>query len=319
MGTLWLFGYPRGFRIKGIDSSIRIRFLFIISKNYFLIKKTAFVIYQILVNSKNDANKEKESTTLRRRENLDFKSSKRKSDDFTEQNCFGLFGKIQKNSRSNMRHQSPSKERSTFSLFESRSRAWKKKKKEVESESLQKLCYEIDQMYIEQDFSFETETRDLILVGENDEDEMVTLEFIPEIEEQKLPEKPQIQSCITQFFKNNKWLAQRLKKYALIFLLKSFVYPISHIFVRPKRVWLSGYVWLSGVWLSGVTTVWCNKIQSAYKIKTSRGKQQNCRSKSAQKKGQGMYITNIGNKHLRSIKKLFSYFSPAASSQWLSY
>ena len=76
-----------------------------------------------------------------------------------------------------MRHQSPSKERSTFSLFESRSRAWKKKKKEkkeVESESLQKLCYEIDQMYIEQDFSFETETRDLILVGENDEDEMVT-------------------------------------------------------------------------------------------------------------------------------------------------
>ena len=77
--------------------------------------------------------------------------------------------------------------------------------KEVESESLQKLCYEIDQMYIEQDFSFETETRDLILVGENDEDEMVTLEFIPEseeqkspeIEERKLPEKPQIQSCIT--------------------------------------------------------------------------------------------------------------------------
>ena len=27
-----------------------------------------------------------------------------------------------------------------------------------------------------------------------------------------------------------------VKKYALIFLLKSFVYPISHIFVRPKRV-----------------------------------------------------------------------------------
>ena len=46
-----------------------------------------------------------------------------------------------------------------------------------------------------------------------------------------------------------------VKKYALIFLLKSFVYPISHIFVRPKRVWLSGYVWLSGVWLSGDSTV----------------------------------------------------------------
>ena len=76
--------------------------------------------------------------------------------------------------------------------------------KEVESESLQKLCYEMDQMYIEQDFSFEAEPQDLILVGANDEDEMVTLEFIPEIEEQKLPEKPQVQSCITQFFKKNK-------------------------------------------------------------------------------------------------------------------
>ena len=84
--------------------------------------------------------------------------------------------------------------------------------KEIERENLQKLCYEMDQMFIEQDFSFEAEAQDLILVGENDEDEMVTLEFIPEseeqkspeIEERKLPEKPQIQSCITQFFKNNK-------------------------------------------------------------------------------------------------------------------
>ena len=59
-------------------------------------------------------------------------------------------------------------------------------------------------MYIEQDLSFEAEDQDLTLVGENDEDEMVTLEFIPEIEEPKLPKKPQIQSCITQFFKNNK-------------------------------------------------------------------------------------------------------------------
>ena len=40
--------------------------LFIISKNYFLIKKTASVIYQILVTSENDANKEEESATLRR-------------------------------------------------------------------------------------------------------------------------------------------------------------------------------------------------------------------------------------------------------------
>ena len=59
-------------------------------------KKTAFVIYQILVNRENDANKEKESATLRRRKNLDFESSKGKSADFTEQNCFGFFGKIKK-------------------------------------------------------------------------------------------------------------------------------------------------------------------------------------------------------------------------------
>ena len=37
--------------------------------------------------------------------------------------------------------------------------------------------------------------------GANDEDEMVTLEFIPKFGGQKLPEKPQVQSCITQFFK----------------------------------------------------------------------------------------------------------------------
>ena len=56
-----------------------------------MIKKTAFVIYQILVNRENDANEEKESATLRRRKNLDCKSSKGKSADFTEKNCFGLF------------------------------------------------------------------------------------------------------------------------------------------------------------------------------------------------------------------------------------
>ena len=50
----------------------------------------------------------------------------------------------------------------------------------------------------------EKKLQDLILVGENDEDNMITLDFIPEIEEQKLPEKPQIQSCITKFFKNYK-------------------------------------------------------------------------------------------------------------------
>ena len=35
---------------------------------------------------------------------------------------------------------------------------------------------------------------------------MVTLELIPENEDQRLPKKPQVQSCITQFFKNKKWV-----------------------------------------------------------------------------------------------------------------
>ena len=50
---------------------------------------------------------------------------------------------------------------------------------EVESENLQKLCYEMDHMYIEQDFRIEAEQQDLIIVGGNDEEEMVTLEFSP--------------------------------------------------------------------------------------------------------------------------------------------
>ena len=58
---------------------------------------------------------------------------------------------------------------------------------EVESQNLQKLCYEIDQMYIEQDFGIEAEQQDLIIVGGNDEEEMVTLELKPENEDQKLP------------------------------------------------------------------------------------------------------------------------------------
>ena len=55
----------------------------------------------------------------------------------------------------------------------------------------------MDQMYIEQDFGIEAEQQDLIIVGGNDEEEMVTLELIPKNEDQKLPKKPQIQSCIT--------------------------------------------------------------------------------------------------------------------------
>ena len=80
--------------------------------------------------------------------------------------------------KKNMRHQSPSKERSTFSLFE-------KQKILQQLQKLRSYC------------------TTYICIRLN-HDEMVTLEFIPEIGEQKLPEKPQIQSCITQFFKNNK-------------------------------------------------------------------------------------------------------------------
>ena len=45
------------------------------------------------------------------------------------------------------------------------------------------------------------------------------------------------------------------EKNKLFILLKSLVYPNSHIFLRPKRVWLFGYLWLFGVWLFGNSTV----------------------------------------------------------------
>ena len=37
----------------------------------------------------------------------------------------------------------------------------------------------MDQMYIEQDFEIEAEHQDLVIVGRNDEEEMITLELIP--------------------------------------------------------------------------------------------------------------------------------------------
>ena len=43
----------------------------------------------------------------------------------------------------------------------------------------------MDQMYIKQDFGIEAEQQDLIIVGGNDEEEMVTLELIPENEDHK--------------------------------------------------------------------------------------------------------------------------------------
>ena len=109
-----------------------------------------------MVNRANNANKEKESATLCRRKNLDFKSSQGKSADFTEQNCWQV---------SLFKNSSPSEIPIVILTAHD----------EVESENLQKLCYEMDQMYIEQDFGIEAEQQDLIIVGGNDEEEMVIL------------------------------------------------------------------------------------------------------------------------------------------------
>ena len=46
---------------------------------------------------------------------------------------------------------------------------------------LKKIIYETDQIYIEQDFGIEARLHDLIIVGRNDNDKMVTLESISEI------------------------------------------------------------------------------------------------------------------------------------------
>ena len=65
------------------------------------------------------------------------------------------------------------------------------------------------------------------IVGGNDEEEIVTLELIPKNEDQKLPKKPQIQSCITQFFKNNKkWVLSDsiLKKILALYFSEIFLF-----------------------------------------------------------------------------------------------
>ena len=56
----------------------------------------------------------------------------------------------------------------------------------------------MDQMYIEQDFGIEAEQQDLIIVGGNDEEEMVTLELIPKNEDQKLQKKLKFSPAILQ-------------------------------------------------------------------------------------------------------------------------
>ena len=59
----------------------------------------------------------------------------------------------------------------------------------------------MDQMFIEQDFGIEAEQQDLIIVGGNDEEEMVTLELIPENEDQKLPKKLKFSPALQNFLK----------------------------------------------------------------------------------------------------------------------
>ena len=71
-------------------------------------------------------------------------------------------------------------------------------KKETENETVQKLCYEMDQMYIEEDFGTEDDVQELVTCYEQDE-ELISLVVVPENQEHKLPEKPQIQTSIITF------------------------------------------------------------------------------------------------------------------------
>ena len=48
-----------------------------------------------------------------------------------------------------------------------------------------------------------------------------------------------------------KMICSSTEKNKLLILLISSAYPNSHIFVKLKRVWLFGYVWLFGMWLFG--------------------------------------------------------------------
>ena len=56
LGTMWLFGYIEDSASKGKILILDFDFCFLFEK-YFLIKKTAFGIYQIFVNRENEANK----------------------------------------------------------------------------------------------------------------------------------------------------------------------------------------------------------------------------------------------------------------------
>ena len=72
-----------------------------------------------------------------------------------------------------------------------------------------------------------------IILGGNDKEEIVTLELINEVEvteneDHKPPKKPQIQSCITQFFKINKKMSLKrlnVEKIQAIYFSEILFFP----------------------------------------------------------------------------------------------
>ena len=64
---------------------------------------------------------------------------------------------------------------------------------------LKKIIYETDQIYIEQDFGIEARLHDLIIVGRNDNDKMVTLESISEKKDKELPKSLKFSPVLHNF------------------------------------------------------------------------------------------------------------------------
>ena len=93
---------------------------------------------------------------------------------------------------------------------------------ELKNETLQKICHEIDQMYIEQDFDTESDNeRSAEAVGEAEE--MVTLVLKPDTEENR--DRDEFCLCF----------------------LESPSDPICQFFISKKSVYKSGFVDKSGV------------------------------------------------------------------------
>ena len=68
------------------------------------------------------------------------------------------------------------------------------------NENLQKLCYEMDQMFVEQDFGNEDDVQELITDSEQDK-KLIILVLICGNQKHKLPKTPQKQSSITTLIK----------------------------------------------------------------------------------------------------------------------